>query len=124
MFALGKWGHSFKPLSYLELSLAWLIGIADVWIGQALDLIPRLPEEFGAESLCLAFMDHRGTKFHSDLFRLQKHQAMAPGAIHICDNTLKPGAPLCMWLMAKDPFKSEAVNWSLNEFAHWNSEDW
>lgn len=107
-----------------QLSLAWLSEGADVWIGQALDLIPRLPEELGLGSLGFAFMDHRGTKFHSDLFRLQKHGVMAPVAIHVCDNTLKPGAPLCLWLMSYDPVEREATNWSLNEFAHWNSEDW
>jgi len=107
-----------------QLSLSWLSPGADVWIGQALDLIPRLPEELGDSSLCLAFMDHRGTKFHSDLFRLQKHGAMAPAATHVCDNTLKPGAPVCLWLMAHEPPKNGATNWALNEFAHWNSEDW
>jgi len=107
-----------------QLSLSWLAPGADVWIGQALDLIPRLPEEFGDMSLCLAFMDHRGTKFHSDLFRLQKNGLVAPASTHVCDNTLKPGAPLCLWLVAYDPFKQKAENWSMNEFAHWNSEDW
>lgn len=107
-----------------HLSLSWLFPGADVWIGQALDLVPRLPEEFGAMSLCLAFMDHRGTKFHSDLFRLQRNSAVAPAATHVCDNTLKPGAPLCLWLMLHDPLKVATANWSLNEFAHWNSEDW
>jgi len=107
-----------------QLSLAWLSPGADVWIGQALDLIPRLAEELGTSSLCLAFMDHRGTKFHSDLFRLQRNGVLAPGATHVCDNTLKPGAPVCLWLMAYDPLQHTAWNWSLNEFAHWNSEDW
>lgn len=107
-----------------QLSLARLAPVADVWIGQALDLIPRLVEDLGARSAGLAFMDHRGTKFHSDLFRLQRVGVVSPGTTHVCDNTLKPGAPLCLWLMAYKPVKLLAANWSLNEFAHWNSEDW
>lgn len=88
-----------------QLSLSQLVAGADVWIGQALDLIPRLPEEMGTQSICFAFMDHRGTKFHSDLWRLQRHDAVAPCASHVCDNTLKPGAPICLWLMSCDPSK-------------------
>lgn len=107
-----------------QLSLAQLMPFSEVWIGQALDLIPRLPEEFGCCTLTFTFMDHRGTKFHSDLWRLQRHGVMPPDATHVCDNTLKPGAPLCLWLAAYHPEKLDAQNWSLNEFAHWNSEDW
>jgi len=107
-----------------HLSLAHLAAGTDVWIGQALDLIPRLAEDLGLRSLTLAFMDHRGTKFHSDLWRLQHHRLFLPGATHVCDNTLKPGAPACLWLMAFKDKGLLAANWSLNEFAHWNSEDW
>lgn len=107
-----------------HLSLAWLAPFADVWVGQALDVLPRLPEEMSAESVALAFMDHRGTKFHSDLFRLQRHDSVPRGALHICDNVLKPGAPICLWLVAQRPGGVLAGNWSMNEFAHWNSEDW
>lgn len=107
-----------------QLSLAWLAQRADVWIGQALDLIPRLPEDFGSHAVCLAFMDHRGTKFHSDLFRLQRHLGPSPCATHVCDNVLKPGAPICLWAITYDPTKVFAGSWSMNEFAHWNSEDW
>lgn len=107
-----------------HLSLAWLAPLADVWVGQALDVLPRLPEELGAKSLALAFMDHRGTKFHSDLFRLQRHGSVPGGALHVCDNVLKPGAPVCLWLVSRRPGGVLAGNWSMNEFAHWNSEDW
>lgn len=107
-----------------HLSLAWLAPLADVWVGQALDVLPRLPEELGAKSLALAFMDHRGTKFHSDLFRMQRHGSVPDGALHICDNVLKPGAPICLWLVRQRPGLGLAANWSMNEFAHWNSEDW
>mmetsp|Transcript_32101 Transcript_32101/g.72856 ORF Transcript_32101/g.72856 Transcript_32101/m.72856 type:complete len:287 (+) Transcript_32101:170-1030(+) len=106
------------------LSLARLSALSDVWIGQALDLIPRFAEELGAGCLGLAFMDHRGTKFHSDLFRLQHHGLLMPGFTHVCDNVLKPGAPLCMWLVTYRPGGYNTANWSMNEFAHWNSEDW
>lgn len=107
-----------------HLSLARLMAAADVWIGQALDLVPRLAEELGAPSLGLAFMDHRGTKFHSDLARLERHGTLLPGFTHVCDNVLKPGAPLCLWLVAHRPRGFVATSWSMNEFAHSNSEDW
>lgn len=107
-----------------HLSLAWLAQLADVWVGQALDVLPRLPEEMGASSATLAFMDHRGTRFHTDLFRLQRHGSVPHGARHICDNVLKPGAPVCLWLVTRRPGSVLAENWSMNEFAHWSSEDW
>jgi len=107
-----------------NLSLSQLGHVADVWIGQALDIIPRLPEDIGTVTLALTFMDHRGTKFHSDLFGLQKHGMLPPGAVHVCDNVLKPGAPLCMWLTAYNSDGFMTTNLSMNEFAHWNSEDW
>uniref|UniRef100_A0A6T1FZR8 catechol O-methyltransferase n=1 Tax=Alexandrium monilatum TaxID=311494 RepID=A0A6T1FZR8_9DINO len=107
-----------------HLSLVRLIGIAEVWIGQALDLVPRLAEDLGAPCLGLAFMDHRGTKFHSDLARLERHGALLPGFTLVCDNVLKPGAPLCLWLVSRRPGAHAATSWSMNEFAHWNSEDW
>lgn len=107
-----------------NLSLSWLACASDVWIGQALDLIPRLAEDFGSFTLNLTFMDHRGTKFHSDLFRLQLHGLVPPGFTHVCDNTLKPGAPVCLWLATFQLHGTMAANWSMNEFAHWNSEDW
>lgn len=126
------WGVSLEvdPVHALltrhNLSLAWLSSRADVWVGQALDLIPRFAEDLGATSLVLAFMDHRGTKFHSDLFRVQRQGVPIPDFTLVCDNTLKPGAPLCLWLIEHrlgQPAASSG-NWSLNEFAHWNSEDW
>lgn len=111
-----------------HLSLAKLTHRVDVWVGQALDSIPRLAEEFGAKSSALTFMDHRGTKFHSDLFRLHRIEALSDLSIHVCDNTLKPGAPLLMWdasyRQCDDKDKSVMLSWALNEFAHWNSEDW
>lgn len=107
-----------------HLSLARLAPAADVWVGQALDLVPRLAEDLGAPCLGLAFMDHRGTKFHSDLARLERHGALLPGFTHVCDNVLKPGAPVLLWHVAHRPRGASATSWSMNEFAHWNSEDW
>ncbi|CAE8611313.1 unnamed protein product [Polarella glacialis] len=115
------------------LSLARLSSNSEVWVGQALDLIPRLVEELGAESVGFIFMDHRGTRFHSDLFRLQRHGLLPPRCTHVCDNTLKPGAPICMWhavyqqskrAAARSGSSPPAMSYSMNEFAHWNSEDW
>mmetsp|Transcript_51217 Transcript_51217/g.158684 ORF Transcript_51217/g.158684 Transcript_51217/m.158684 type:complete len:264 (-) Transcript_51217:23-814(-) len=107
-----------------HLGLTQLAGAAEVWVGQALDLIPRLAEDLGAPCLGLAFMDHRGTRFHSDLARLERIGAPLPGLTHVCDNVLKPGAPLCLWLATRRPAGAVATSWSMNEFAHWNSEDW
>lgn len=129
-----------------HLSLAWLSPFADVWVGQALDALPRLPEELGARAAALVFMDHRGTRFHTDLRGLQRHGS-CPGSagLLVCDNVLKPGAPVCLWRAAaanalgaghttpSEPASSGglllrqgpgAANWSMNEFAHWSSEDW
>jgi len=107
-----------------NLSLTHLSSQSDVWIGQATDLVPRLTEDFGRRSLIFTFMDHRGTRFHSDLLRLQAHNLVLPRMTLVCDNTLKPGAPLCLWLAMHRPGSPSAASWSMNEFAHWNSEDW
>mmetsp|Transcript_26058 Transcript_26058/g.60725 ORF Transcript_26058/g.60725 Transcript_26058/m.60725 type:complete len:211 (-) Transcript_26058:64-696(-) len=107
-----------------HLSLCGLNTITDVWVGQALDLVPRFTEDLGAPSLALAFMDHRGTRFHSDLSLLEQHGVLLPGFTHICDNTLKPGAPLCLWVVTYRLGGATATSWSMNEFAHSNSEDW
>lgn len=108
------------------LNLVGLFHHVDVWIGQALDTIPRLSEEFGSKSCVLAFMDHRGTKFHSDMIRLQHREIPSHVFVHICDNTLKPGAPVLLWRASNRQRRHQEIstNWSLNEFAHWNSEDW
>ena len=64
----------------------------DVWVSQANDFIPKTAEDPGESSVCFAFMDHRGTKFHSDLFHLQRQGVVLPGATHLYDNCLKPGS--------------------------------
>lgn len=137
---LGQWAHGqgaglaqnvsleVDPIHVLltrhHLSLAHLSAYVDVWVGQASDLIPKISEHFGAPSLSVAFMDHRGTKFHSDLQRLEQHGLRLPGFTLVCDNVLKPGAPLLCWHAAHLPPSFAVTNWSLDEFAHYNSEDW
>lgn len=107
-----------------HLSLAGLSARSDVWIGQALDLAPRLAEDFGGVSVGFVFMDHRGTRFHSDLALLERQRVLPPRATYVCDNTLKPGSPLCLWLASRSLGGIQGTCWSMNEFAHWNSEDW
>lgn len=114
--------HAF--MTKHQLSLAHLSTNSDVWVGQALNLVPRLPEELGQSSCCYVFMDHRGTKFHSDLARLQAHAAVPRQGTHVADNVLKPGAPAHLWHITWNVTGVAAAFWSLNEFAHWNSEDW
>merc|ERR1712032_1812044 len=81
-------------------------GVPGRSVSLEVDAIHTLVEDLGARSVGLSFMDHRGTRFHSDLFRLQSVDVVPPGATHVCDNTLKPGAPLCLWLTAYEPGSS------------------
>ncbi|CAJ1419733.1 unnamed protein product [Effrenium voratum] len=99
---------------------------SEVWLGHSSDLIPRLAEEFG-DRLGLVFMDHRGTRFHSDLQLLEGHELLMPwaGATQLVfDNTLKPGSPRLLWLLTHALQPLQVASWALDEFAHWNSEDW
>lgn len=137
---LARWLHTSEPapgrgvslevdpvhalLTRHNLSRSHLTPCSDVWVGQALDVIPRLAEDLGGHAMVFAFMDHRGTRFHSDWARLQTHGVTLPTNALVCDNTLKPGAPLCLWLVTHSKGSPSAVHWSMNEFAHWNSEDW
>lgn len=100
---------------------------ADLWVGQAADLEPRLAEERGTRGTGFVFMDHRGTRFHEDAVRLASLCVVAiagsglgchdecesrgraitaavtlalPPRL-VADNVLKPGAPRCTWLAAR-----------------------
>lgn len=105
------------------LDLAGLSGAAEVWAGMAHDLLLRAGDEFGQRSLRLCFMDHRGTRFHDDLDRLEQKELLAPGALVIADNVLKPSAPLFCWITNKST-SYKAVNWALGEFVQYHVEDW
>mmetsp|Transcript_165685 Transcript_165685/g.318084 ORF Transcript_165685/g.318084 Transcript_165685/m.318084 type:complete len:394 (-) Transcript_165685:58-1239(-) len=107
----------------------WMVDLArlsrsvEVWAGMAHDTILRVGDEFGVRCTRLVFMDHRGTKFHDDLNRLEQKGLLAPGARIIADNVLKPSAPAFLWLTNRSP-SYETTNWALGEFVQYNVEDW
>jgi predicted O-methyltransferase YrrM len=103
--------------------LAGLSHVTEVWAGMGHDLILRVGDEFGQLSTGLCFMDHRGTKFHEDLHRLESLTLLAPSVTIIADNVLKPSAPAFLWVTNNSP-KYSAVNWALGEFVQNYIEDW
>jgi len=103
--------------------LAGLATAAEVWPGIAHDSLLRAGDEFGIRSARLIFMDHRGTKFHEDLRRLEHEELLAAGALVIADNVLKPSAPVFCWTVNVSP-AFDAVNWALGEFVQYYVEDW
>jgi len=103
--------------------LAGLSSTVEVWAGMAHDLLLRVGDEFGALSVSLCFMDHRGTKFHEDLARLDGMALMTPYARILADNVLKPSAPVFLWVVNRSRSYS-TTNWALGEFVQYNVEDW
>jgi len=104
-------------------NLANLSRLVEVWAGMAHDLLLRVGDEFGVRSTRLCFMDHRGTKFHEDLDRLESLALLSIGARIIADNVLKPSAPVFLWVTNKST-AFETTNWALGEFVQYNVEDW
>uniref|UniRef100_A0A7S4QCW7 Catechol O-methyltransferase n=1 Tax=Alexandrium monilatum TaxID=311494 RepID=A0A7S4QCW7_9DINO len=92
--------------------------------GMAHDVVGRLPEDWGGDSVAFAFMDHRGTRFHAELAHLEGLRALAPAARFLADNTLKPGAPELLWHFKYCPARHVATSWSLPEFISETCEDW
>jgi len=103
--------------------LAGLSRCVEVWAGMAHDLLLRVGDEFGQRSARLCFMDHRGTKFHEDLERLELCRLLALEATIIADNVLKPSAPAFLWVTNKSQ-SYETVNYALGEFVQYYVEDW
>mmetsp|Transcript_1392 Transcript_1392/g.3912 ORF Transcript_1392/g.3912 Transcript_1392/m.3912 type:complete len:582 (-) Transcript_1392:34-1779(-) len=104
-----------------EARLSWVVEVVS---GMAHDSVRRLADEWGGGSTALAFMDHRGTRFHVELMHLERLRALAPGAKFLADNTLKPGAPVMLWHFANCPSRHPSVSWSLPEFMTEDCEDW
>lgn len=96
---------------------------AEVWVGLTYDTLARLPEAFGFGGTGFVFMDHRGTRFHCDMARLEALGQSTCGATFVADNVLKPGAPLWLWHMPRSG-QYLATAWSLMEFLHVDAEDW
>mmetsp|Transcript_62829 Transcript_62829/g.205094 ORF Transcript_62829/g.205094 Transcript_62829/m.205094 type:complete len:881 (+) Transcript_62829:1687-4329(+) len=105
------------------LDLAGCSEIAEVWVGQFRDVLPRAVEEFGVRALGLAFLDYKGTIFHIDLASLERLLAFAPGGIAVADNVVLPGAPLYLWVVTRHIAWATTV-WALQEFLEPNVEDW
>lgn len=105
------------------LDIAGLSGSVEVWAGIAADLECRVGDELGMRSVRLAFMDHRGTKFHEDLCRLERFRLAAPAFRIVADNVLKPSAPAFLW-MVNSSTRWTATNWALGEFVQYYVEDW
>uniref|UniRef100_A0A7S4R1U2 Catechol O-methyltransferase n=1 Tax=Alexandrium monilatum TaxID=311494 RepID=A0A7S4R1U2_9DINO len=103
--------------------LGGLSGSVEVWAGMARDLLLRAGDEFGARAARFCFMDHRGTKFHEDLARLEGERLLAPRALVVADNVLKPSAPLFLWIASRSP-SYRTVTWALGEFVQHHVEDW
>jgi len=95
--------------------------VAEVLPGMAHDVMPRLVEDWGTGGTGFAFMDHRGTRFHAELRQLEALGAQRPGSQVLCDNTLKPGAPVLLWNLL---FRHTALSVSLPEFQAEECEDW
>eukprot|EP00747_Dinoflagellata_sp_TGD_P061215 gnl/TRDRNA2_/TRDRNA2_152409_c0_seq2.p1 gnl/TRDRNA2_/TRDRNA2_152409_c0~~gnl/TRDRNA2_/TRDRNA2_152409_c0_seq2.p1 ORF type:complete len:350 (-),score=57.01 gnl/TRDRNA2_/TRDRNA2_152409_c0_seq2:50-1099(-) len=128
-------GHSHAPsivciekdsgcaqLARSTLARAGVASVVNVWNGRSTDLLPRLLEEFGAGSVGFAFFDHSGSIYHEDLAALEQLQLLAPGAVVVADNVLKPGAPLFLWHLFCGAYSTRIF--SVREFVQTSIEDW
>eukprot|EP00811_Abedinium_folium_P036499 NODE_9201_length_1440_cov_4.220107.p1 GENE.NODE_9201_length_1440_cov_4.220107~~NODE_9201_length_1440_cov_4.220107.p1 ORF type:complete len:413 (+),score=147.71 NODE_9201_length_1440_cov_4.220107:75-1241(+) len=107
------------------LNLGAHAALGEVRTGQAKDLLPRVADELGALSLGLTFMDHRGTRFHDELYLCERMHMAAPRMDTICDNVLHPGAPVFLWEETQPGASRVAAVWSLPEFGgDGRIEDW
>lgn len=97
---------------------------AEVVAGMAHDSVRRIADEWGAESVAVAFMDHRGTRFHVELQHMERLRSYMPGVAFLADNTLKPGAPVNLWHFLHSTRHAASINWSVPEFVSDECEDW
>merc|ERR1712060_695889 len=98
---------------------------AEVRTGQAKDLLPKMVDELGELSLGLAFMDHKGTRFHEELYLFERQHMPSVQMDTICDNVLHPGAPVFLWEETRPGMPRTATVWSLPEFGGEGCiEDW
>eukprot|EP00928_Gymnodinium_smaydae_P041963 TRINITY_DN28335_c0_g1_i1.p1 TRINITY_DN28335_c0_g1~~TRINITY_DN28335_c0_g1_i1.p1 ORF type:complete len:1027 (+),score=207.84 TRINITY_DN28335_c0_g1_i1:81-3083(+) len=101
---------------------AGLTDNVDVWSGYCFDVFPHLLKEYGPKSIGMVFMDQKGTRFHTDLAKLEELDLLADGAVILADNVLKPGAPIYIWHLCHGPY-IEPTAVSVREFLL-QSEDW
>mmetsp|Transcript_50201 Transcript_50201/g.155145 ORF Transcript_50201/g.155145 Transcript_50201/m.155145 type:complete len:445 (-) Transcript_50201:16-1350(-) len=103
--------------------LAGLSWAAEVWPGMGSDAARRASDEFGQLSWRVAFFDHRGTKYHEDLAQLEWLRVLAPGALVIADNVLRPGAPQFLWHVHSSA-AYRPVTWAFVDNTPFPGEDW
>jgi len=121
MVSLEKDGGCVRLATAL-LSQVGLTTSAEVWSGRAADILPRVLEECGAGSVAFAFFDHSGSAFHHDLAILEHLGLLAPRAVIVADNVLKPGAPLFVWHVHTNAYDTTLI--SVREFVQTSVEDW
>lgn len=136
--SVGLWGNSLRPsvlstelesvhvcIGRHHIDAARLSGAAEVLPGHIPWTTPRYVEQFGGAGLGFTFMDHKGTRFHTDWGTLKGCQIVAPWSRLLCDNVLKPGAPDHLWIHHRSACcLPSAVVWLLHEFMEPDCEDW
>ena len=93
------------------LLLAGLAPDVDVWVGGSGDVARYVADRFGAGSVAMLLMGHRGDLFQEDLRSFQELGLLADGARVMADNALKPGAPAFLWppdALKTDPWPGTA----------------
>mmetsp|Transcript_109610 Transcript_109610/g.353704 ORF Transcript_109610/g.353704 Transcript_109610/m.353704 type:complete len:730 (-) Transcript_109610:43-2232(-) len=104
--------------------------LVEVCTGHSQDVLPWLAAKADARAGSLAkpgfnavFLDQCGGRFGSDLRVLEASGLLAPGAVVVADNVLKPGAPAYLWhVVYGGSYETEIV--SVEEFAMPGTEDW
>mmetsp|Transcript_56433 Transcript_56433/g.127548 ORF Transcript_56433/g.127548 Transcript_56433/m.127548 type:complete len:444 (+) Transcript_56433:143-1474(+) len=110
------------------LAHAGLSHIVEVRIGHSEDVLPKLAARAGVASAAegtfgLVFFDQRGSRYNADLATLERAGALAPGAVILADNVLKPGAPAFLWrLLHGGDYATQVV--PVHEYAMPGVEDW
>lgn len=113
--------HIHQVVARHALHITRLSAHGEVWNGQVRDLLPRLLDETGSGSCGLAFLDHRGTRFHCDSALLAKLGSPGGASHVVADNVLNPGSPVFAWNVRRC---SHASIWILMEFMSNEREDW
>lgn len=106
-------------------ALAGLAAEVEVWAGSSADAAHYVRQRFGARSVAMVFMDHRGSIFHEDLLSFEALDLLADDARVVCDNVLKPGAPRLLWHLTQSPsYDCEIVELPEFGLGHQALEDW
>merc|ERR1712137_48066 len=101
--------------------LVGLSGWSEIWSGQVRDLIARTTDEFGSCASTFVFLDHRGTRFHTDFALAMRVGVLSVAMQDVADNVLNPGSPIFAWESHNTGY---AIAWSLPEYVCSTKEDW